>query len=174
MAGISIRMAKDDSDLATARALCRAWLDWHWNAYPADWPIEGDHPMDRERFEATLDDLPRLHARPRGGILLAFLEGRPVGCVMYNAAAPDIAEFNRLFVSEAGRGHGIGRAMLERMFEAMIADGYRTVRFSSARFLVHARAMYEAAGFADIPHPDGFPERWRAYVYFMERPLFRT
>lgn len=90
---------------------------------------------------------------------------------MYAQASPGVAVFNRMFVSEHGRGHGLGRLMMARMFEQMILDGYEKVMFSSAKFLTHARAMYESAGFVDVPHPEGFPDEWRQYVYFMERPL---
>ena len=90
---------------------------------------------------------------------------------MYNEAEADVAEFNRFFVSEGGRGYRLGHLMLERMFEEMIAVGYRKVFFSSAKFLTHAKALYESAGFLDMPHPEGFPDEWRDYVYFMERPL---
>jgi GNAT superfamily N-acetyltransferase len=90
---------------------------------------------------------------------------------MYSEAGPGVAEFKRMFVSEDGRGHGLGRLMLERMFEQMISDGYKKVVFSSATFLTHARSMYESAGFVDVPHPKGFPDEWRQYVYFMERSL---
>ena len=127
--------------------------------------------MDPARMETILQDLPTLHARPLGAILVASLKGRPIGCVMYNDAGAGVAEFNRMFVSEHGRGRGVGRLLLERMFDAMIEDGYRTAMFSSATFLTHARALYEGVGFVDIPHPDGFPRAWRPYVYFMERPL---
>ncbi|MEX0339196.1 MAG: GNAT family N-acetyltransferase [Arenibacterium sp.] len=167
---ISIKLASEDAETEQARDLCREWLKWHWAHYPSDWPVEGN-PMSADRFESTLADLPSLHARPRGGILIAYLDDKPVGCVMYNEASPGMAVFNRMFVSDSGRGHGIGRRLLNQMFEQMIADGYSRVRFSSATFLTHARAMYEAAGFAPIPHPDGFPAEWKPYVYFMERPL---
>lgn len=172
MAEISVRLVEDEGDLEAARALCREWLDWHWAHYPADWPVEGN-PMERGRFEAILGDLPALHARPRGGILLARLDGRPVGCVMYAEAAPGVAEFNRMFVSEGARGHGLGRRMLDAMFARMRSDGYDRVVFSSAAFLTHAREMYRAAGFRDAPPPEGFPEDWRGRVYFMERALGR-
>jgi len=170
MTEISIRMAEDDDDYEVARGLCREWLEWHWNAYPEDWPVEGN-PMDPEKFEVTLNDLPNLHARPRGAILIASADGRPAGCVMYNEAEADVAVFNSMFVNEGDRGHGIGRLMLERMFEEMTADGYRKVMFSSATFLIHARKMYEGVGFSGIPHPQNFPDGWRRYVYFMERQL---
>ena len=70
-----------------------------------------------------------------------------------------------------GRGHGIGRRLLHAMFDQMRADGYDTVRFSSARFLSHAEALYRSVGFHDAPHPPGFPEHLKSFVYFMERPL---
>lgn len=173
MTEVSIRLALGDSDIEDARALCEEWLEWHWKAYPDDWPTE-DNPMDPEKFQVILKDLPKLHARPRGGILIASADGQPAGCVMYNEAEAGVAEFNRMFVSEGGRGHGLGRLMLERMFEQMIADGYQKVIFSSAKFLTHARTMYENAGFLDMPHPPGFPDEWRNYVYFMERALVQS
>lgn len=171
MTRISIRMAEDSGDFDAARTLCREWLDWHWRHYPGDWPTGADHPMDPENFQAIMRDLPMLHQRPRGGILIGSVDGQAVGCVMYREAEAGVAEFNRMFVSENGRGHGLGRLMLDHMFDRLVKDGYQKVFFSSASFLTHARAMYEAAGFSIMPHPAGVPDEWRDRVYFMERPL---
>lgn len=171
MTNVSIRLAQDAADFETARALCRDWLDWHWRNYPSDWPNGEDHPMNPEKFHLILKDLPRIHQRPRGGILISHVDGQALGCVMYHEAEPGVAEFKRMFVSEDGRGHGLGQRMLAQMFEQMIADGYQKVVFSSATFLSHARAMYERAGFTGSPHPEGFPDDWRDRVYFMERQL---
>ncbi|AQS48198.1 hypothetical protein BMG03_10605 [Thioclava nitratireducens] len=173
MSDVSVRMAEDPGDFEVAQKLCREWLDWHWRHYPSDWPRGADNPMDPMKFEAIVQRLPTLHERPGGGIIIGSVDGQAVGCVMYREAAKEagLAEFNRMFVSESGRGHGLGQKMLEHMFEQLIADGYRKVFFSSANWLTHARAMYEAAGFSDIPHPTGFPDKWRNHVYFMERTL---
>ncbi len=171
LANVSVGMAQDAADFEVARALCQDWLDWHWRHYPSDWPTGPDHPMDREKFAIIVQNLPSLHERPRGGILIGSVDGQAVGCVMYLEAGPEVAEFKRMFVSEKGRGHGLGGLMLAAMFENLVADGYRKVYFSSATFLTHARAMYEAAGFVSIPHPAGFPEEWLKRVYFMERTL---
>jgi GNAT superfamily N-acetyltransferase len=127
--------------------------------------------MDPVGFQKILKDLPDLHKRPLGGILIASVDGKPCGCVMYSPASSGVAEFKRMFVSPGGRGHGLGRKMLDRMFEQMATDGYARVFFSSATFLTHARAMYEDAGFVPMPHPAGFPDDWRDKVYFMERSL---
>ena len=171
MTEIAIRLASNAADIEVARALCREWLDWHWENYPSDWPRGDDHPMDPVRFETTLKNLPDLHERPLGGILIASIDGEPMGCVMYSEASPDTAEFNRMFVRPVGRGHSLGRSLLDHMFEQMAADGYTRVFYSSAAFLTHARAMYEKAGFIPMPHPAGFPDTWRDKVYFMERSL---
>ncbi len=171
MADVSIRLAETPADFEAARTLSRDWLDWHWRHYPSDWSKGPDHPMDPVRFESIVQDLPQIHARPRGGILLGSVKGQDMGCVMYAEAEPETAVFNRMFVRDGGRGHGLGRRLLDGMFEQMIADGYRRVIFSSANFLTHAKAMYQAAGFRDMPQPDGFPDELRERVYFMERAL---
>ena len=171
MTNVSVHLAETAKDFEAARALCREWLDWHWANYPSDWPKGADHPMDPENFNAILQDLPKLHERPKGGVLVGTVDGEAVGCVMYQEADAGVAEFNRMFVSEGGRGHGLGGQLLDHMFRQMVEDGYRKVFFSSAAFLTHAKAMYERAGFQAMPHPAGFPEDWRERVYFMERSL---
>ena len=172
MSAPSVRLAETGADIDSVRALCLEWLDWHWRNYPEDWPPDGpDHPMNPERFRAGLRDLPSPHDRPRGGILIASVDGQDGGCVMYREAGEGTAEFNRMFVSERARGHGLGRLLLDAMCDRMAADGYARVVFSSAVFLSHARAMYEAAGFTPMAHPPGFPEDMRDRIYFMERAL---
>jgi len=179
MTEIEVRLARDEADIETARALFTDWYDWHWANYPADWPREGDpdwlkgheHPLAPKAFARTRADLPELHKRPDGGILLAFLDGAPAGCVMYSRSGPDTAEFFRMFVRTTCWGHGLGQRLLDHMLDQMRADGYERAVFSSATFLPHARRMYEAAGFTAMAHPPGFPEDWHDKVYFMERAL---
>jgi len=171
MPKVSVHLAENDADIEAARALCLEWLDWHWENYPRDWPTGPDHPMNPEYFRTVVQELPKIHDRPKGAILIGSVDGQPAGCVMYHDSGDGVAEFNRMFVSEAGRGCGLGQLMLEHMFGQMIEDGFSKVFFSSATFLTHARAMYERAGFEPMPQPDDLPEIWRERVYFMERSL---
>ena len=78
-----MRLASSEEDIQTARTLCREWLDWHWDNYPADWPKGDDHPMDPVGFQKILSDLPNLHKRPLGGILIASVDGNlvDVSCI---------------------------------------------------------------------------------------------
>ena len=83
MTRVSVRLASSEEDIQTARTLCREWLDWHWDNYPADWPKGDDHPMDPVGFQKILSDLPNLHKRPLGGILIASVDGNlvDVSCI---------------------------------------------------------------------------------------------
>lgn len=170
MPNVSIHLADTEADFDAARALCYAWIDWQLKTLP-EHKDEILRKFEPTKYAETVDNLHKIHARPKGGILLAGLDEQPVGCVMYLEMEPDVAEVRRLFVDEAGRGHGLGAALLTRMFEQMRTDGYTKVRFSSARFLTHARKLYEKVGFADIQHPAGFPDHLKQIAYFMERPL---
>ena len=170
LSNVVIRLAEDANDFKAARSLCQEWLDWHWRHYPNDWPTGPDHPMDPSQFEAIMQNLPSLH-EPPGGILIGLVDGQAVGCVMYHEAEPGVAEFNRLYVNEKGRGRRLGLRMLEAMFARLSINGFYKVFFTSATFLTHARAMYETAGFMDIPHPLEFPAEWLDKTYFMERHI---
>jgi GNAT superfamily N-acetyltransferase len=167
---VTISRAETQADFDHARSLCNAWVDWQLKVFP-EYRNEIHKVFEPVAYARTLAELPVIHARPKGAILLAALDGRPAGCVMYLEMEPGVAEIKRLFVDESGRGHGLGQALLTEMFAHMRADGYKTVRFSSARFLTHARSLYEKVGFADIPQPPDLPEHLRGIVYFMERPL---
>jgi GNAT superfamily N-acetyltransferase len=167
---ISIRRAETDDDVEAVRSLCRAWPEWQLKIYP-DLREVILNKFEPVAYGRLLADLPQIHARPKGAMMLAHLDGRAVGCVMHDEMAPGVAEVKRLFVDEGGRGHGLGRALLNAMFAQMRSDGYAVARFSSARFLTHARRLYESAGFVDIAQPDDLPASLRDVVYFMERPL---
>ena len=127
--------------------------------------------LDPIEYARTLENLPSIHARPKGAIILASLDGDYVGCVMYQEMAPKLAEVKRLFVAESGRGHGVGHILLTEMFRYMKNDGYERTQFSSARFLTHARDLYEKVGFEEIPLPQDIPDELAETVYFMEKAL---
>lgn len=170
MPTISVKVAETDTDFAAARKLCYGWVDWQLQNFP-EYKHEILRVFEPVAYRRTVDSLHEIHARPKGAILLAYLDDQPFGCVMYLEEEPGVAEIKRLFVEVAGRGHGLGATLLMAMFDQMRADGYSTVRFASAWFLTHARALYENVGFTDIRQPENFPDHLKEIVYFMERQL---
>jgi GNAT superfamily N-acetyltransferase len=153
---ITIVLAKTETEIDAVRDLCRQWPEWLLETFP-----ENEEGI-RKRFypgayEDTLAALPKIHARPKGAMFLATLDGAPAGCVMHCENESGQAEFNRMFVATFARGHRLGERLMVAMLAQMKSDGYRTVVFNSARFLEHARRMYERLGFRDSPVPPGRP-----------------
>lgn len=163
---VTVRRAETEADFQATRALCQAFVDWQLATFP-DLREKILAYFEPRAYARTLAELPLVHARPKGAILLAERDGRPLGCVMYHEMEPGVAEVKRLFVAESARGLGLGRALLEAMFDLMRTDGYTEVRLESARFLTDAKRLYDKMGFVEITPPSGSPE----HAYFMKRPL---
>jgi hypothetical protein len=74
---ISIRRAETESDFEAARRLCQAWVDWQLKTFPEqrDKILIAFEPI---AYARTMADLPIIHARPKGAILLAHLDQHPV------------------------------------------------------------------------------------------------
>jgi len=170
MTNAAIHLASAEEDFAAARALSYEWARTHLAEFPQHHDIILK-VFEPTKYRETVESLHVIHARPGGAVLLARLNDDAVGCVMYHSSGPNTAEIKRLFVDKKGRGHGLGKALLEAMFEQMKQDGYTRVIFSSAKILVHARSLYERVGFTEMPHPDDFPKELHHFVYFMEREL---
>jgi len=106
-------------------------------------------------FEAELADLPGEYASPRGGLLLATVDGALAGCCALRpldaADYPNAAEMKRLYVRRAFRGFGLGRLLAEAMLDVARQAGYACVLLDTLDDMEAARALYDDLGFVDIP-----------------------
>ncbi|WP_415920426.1 GNAT family N-acetyltransferase [Tateyamaria sp. SN6-1] len=103
----------------------------------------------RASYAEMIADLPRLHARPRGDIIVAEAGGQVVGCAMYYPLGPaGVTEIKRVFVDPAARGLGAGRALMTEGMQRAAADGYRRMVLDTIAPLTEAIALYERVGFA--------------------------
>jgi ribosomal protein S18 acetylase RimI-like enzyme len=125
------------ADLAAATALFRA--------YAASLEVD----LAYQGFEAELAGLPGKYAPPRGELLLARGEdGAPLGCVALRPMdEAGCAEMKRLYVQPAGRGMGLGRALVEAIIARATALGYREMRLDSLPSMGDAIALYRKCGF---------------------------
>ena len=146
------------ADLAAVATLFRAYA----SSLPVDLAYQG--------FEAELATLPGAYAPPAGELLLAGdLDGRPLGCVALRAIAPaGSCEMKRLYVSPAGRGLGLGRALVEAAIGAAERLGHHDLRLDTLPSMTAARALYSRLGFAPIAPYYDTPVAGTA---FMSRPL---
>jgi GNAT superfamily N-acetyltransferase len=112
---------------------------------------DADLARHHEAFRA---ELPRL-LDPRGRLLVARIDGEPVGVATLKAVDAATAEIKRMYVRPAAQGRGVGRAVLKRLLDEARAEGYATVRLETLEFMTTAQAMYRAFGFVEIEMFDG-------------------
>ena len=103
-----------------------------------------DHQVD---LEATR----RFLANKVNELLIAYVDGEPAGFVSANELThPDHAQpelfLNELGVVEAHRGHGIGRALVQRLWEIARERGCRGMWVLTDDDNVAANRVYAAAG----------------------------
>jgi ribosomal protein S18 acetylase RimI-like enzyme len=135
---LTITEARRSDDLAAARAL--------FEEYAASLPFD----LGFQGFAAELAALPGAYAPPNGRLLLALLDGAPVGCVALRRHDAHTAELKRLYVRAEARGAGAGRALVEAALAAARAAGYERVVLDTAPGMEAARALYRSLGFAEV------------------------
>jgi DNA-binding MarR family transcriptional regulator/predicted N-acetyltransferase YhbS len=122
-----------------------------------------------ERFEQGWDQSvgirlePTDMAPPRGLILIARLDGQPVGCGVLWHHGGGIADAKRMWVAPRARGLGLGRRLLAELERHARDAGVRTLRLDTNRALTEAIGLYRAAGYEEI---ERFNEEPHAHHWF--------
>ncbi|MDP3403229.1 MAG: GNAT family N-acetyltransferase [Brevundimonas sp.] len=107
-----------------------------------------DVDLAYQDFETELADLPGKYASPTGALLLAHdASGEPIGCVGLRPLDDGTCEMKRLFVSPAGRGLGLGRALMLAAIDVARAQGYREMQLDTLPTMAAAQTLYRRAGF---------------------------
>ncbi|MFF4595980.1 GNAT family N-acetyltransferase [Amycolatopsis sp. NPDC001319] len=122
-----------------------------------------------DRFDAGFDPARSISASddemtlPSGLLLVAALQGSPVGCgALKLHAGTGIAEIKRMWVSPTVRGLGLGRRLLDSLAQEASSRGTHTLRLETNKALVEARRLYETAGFAEVAafNDESYAHHW--------------
>ncbi len=92
---------------------------------------------------------------PDGAFLVAYEDGRPVGCGGLKRLDDDTAEIKRMYVVPRARSRGVGQSILIALEEEARRLGYRRARLDTGPRQPHARALYVSAGYAAISDYSG-------------------
>jgi DNA-binding MarR family transcriptional regulator len=109
-----------------------------------------------DRFEHGWDQNVGIHlqpsdmAPPRGLILLARLDGEPVGCGVLWHHGGGVADAKRMWVAPRARGLGLGRRLLTELEAHARPAGVHTLRLETNRALTEAIALYRASGYEEV------------------------
>ncbi|WP_067811597.1 GNAT family N-acetyltransferase [Actinomadura kijaniata] len=105
---------------------------------------------------------PAEFAPPRGLFLVGYLDGAPVACGgwrVHDGGEPGFrdgdAELKRMYVVPEARGRGLARRMLAELERTARGAGRRRLVLETGTMQPEAIALYESAGYAEVP-PFGF------------------
>ncbi|MEM1077557.1 MAG: GNAT family N-acetyltransferase [Pseudomonadota bacterium] len=116
-----------------------------------------ENPTVFANLDLELADLPGRYGPHSGCLLLAQLDGRPVGTAAYFGRFATEMEVKRMFVQEEARGHWLDTQLLEVFLTEARDTGYRRFKMSIQNSLCLAHGLYRRMGFADVPVSKGFP-----------------
>jgi GNAT superfamily N-acetyltransferase len=158
------------AELDDVRVLMRAFVTWHRARHVEDIDLI-ERYFDQRAFDEELAGLPGKYARPHGRLLIAYLDGKPAGCVALRDLGDGVCEMKRMFVPEAFRGRGVGRALAERIVAEGKEAGYRAMRLDTSRRQSEAMQLYERAGFKRIPPYYDLADDVKDWLVFFELAL---
>lgn len=124
----------------------------HPDAVPLIAEVQQEYVVRYGEVDMTPVD-PGEFAAPRGLFLIAYLDGRAVGCggwrVHDGPAGPE-AELKRMYTSPAARGHGVARAVLAELERTAAEAGYGRMVLETGLRQPEALALYKAAGYVEV------------------------
>lgn len=120
-------------------------------------------------IEEELGNFPGEYSLDNGGtLLLAYINGFPVGVVALRHISNEICEMKRLYVKKEVRRRGIGKYLSIALMERARELGYKKMRLDTLHSMVSAISLYKSLGFYEIP-----PYRYNPFpdALFMEIDL---
>ncbi|PRY25148.1 acetyltransferase (GNAT) family protein [Aliiruegeria haliotis] len=145
---VVIDPAQLPEDRPVIEALFTAYLGFLRERVPEHWQkISSKYPI--ERVPELVSGYLLENARPTGEILIARLDGKPVGCAMMRQTEPGIVEIQRVYVAPEARGHGIGKDLTLRLMALARKDGQRIMRLDTGPALTEAIGLYRSLGFRE-------------------------
>ncbi|MES2111776.1 MAG: GNAT family N-acetyltransferase [Bacteroidota bacterium] len=84
-------------------------------------------------------------------VVIAYLDGRPLGCGCFKNYRNDTVEIKRMYVRPGARGKGISRMILTELENWAKSLGFRYVVLETGTKQQEALGLYNRAGYSNIP-----------------------
>jgi GNAT superfamily N-acetyltransferase len=126
-------------------AFASIWIPW----------LEGMGRVPEPEDLQIMADPAAYYRQTGGEAFLAKLNGTTVGAVAVKGLGGSGFEFCKLVVTEASRGHGTGRALVETCLNYSRSQGGPALYLQSFRALDVALELYRRMGFREAQAPAG-------------------
>lgn len=137
-ASYQISPVRSEIDLKDTIALFYQYVEW----------LNLD--LNFQNFDAEMAGMPGKYAPPSGELLLArSSQGHPIGCVAVRHLDQDICEMKRLFVTDAAKGLGVGKALVSAVIGAGKCLGYHEMRLDTLPRMGAAISLYRSFDFVE-------------------------
>jgi GNAT superfamily N-acetyltransferase len=122
------------------------------NRLGRDWFDDDEYGVDIP--EITDADIERLRdAEPPEPLFLVSGEDTIAGMGQLHRHDETTVTAKRIFVRQAFRGNGLGRALVEEMIAGAADDGFERLHLNASPYHQRARGLYETLGFEAVPTP---------------------
>jgi carbonic anhydrase len=109
-----------------------------------------DEDLSFQQFDEELALLPGVYATPTGALFIALVDGQLAGGVAIRSFDNTTAEMKRLFVREAFKGAGVGKALASAAIEESRRLGYKRIILDTLARMRPAIDLYTSLGFQPI------------------------
>ena len=163
------KQAVTNEELEHVKVLFTEYMHWvHSN-------LSKEYGIEFEVEDKVSQDMTELgmFTPPDGRLTLVTLESELVGIGCLRKIEDEIGEIKRMYLRPNYRGRGIGKELLEFLFEEAKSLGYKTIRLDSVHFMDAAHSLYRSFGFIEIePYPESeIPEEIQEHWVFMEKRI---
>lgn len=106
--------------------------------------------LEFQGFKTELKNIQEIYSRPGGALMLAYLYKELVGCAGIRKFENNICELKRMYLRQPVRGHGVGRALLQKSITLGRELNYTHMRLDTLPTMTQAIKLYEQEGFYEI------------------------
>ena len=159
------------AEFDAVRELCWEYRAYLLNFLPAPDVDFVKTAYSEDSYTELLAALETEHVPPKGGCILALDGNEPLGCGMFHTFEPGTAEIKRIFVREAARGTGLGRAITQALIDGCRDVGFSRIFMDTSRQQVTAHRLYMSMGFAERGPYHHVPEDMVNRLHYYEMTL---
>jgi GNAT superfamily N-acetyltransferase len=161
--------AQTATDFEQVKELFTEYMQWIHLKLNEEYGIDFDVKSKVAQDMTELD----MFSPPSGRLILLTLGSELVGLGCLRSIGDKLGEIKRMYVRPKFRGRGIGRDLMEYLFQQAKMIGFRSLRLDSTKFMDIAHSLYLSCGFKEIePYAESeIPEELHEHWVFMEKDL---